>query len=271
MDSSPFSALAVPHLPLVIHNVRLLSGRNVSGDGSDGSVLEVEHEGRIHELQSASSWTEEWHAELIGKVGYVQRPGTRSLKHGGLAFHPYVDQTLRRCPHFDRDGRFGWTCDRWAHIEAAPHVIPGEDGAVVRDETVPVTIPVPPEFIQLCRQYGLSAEQLLRAFIADAAEIRNFVTAPREDRYSSNGSDERSMAVDYVERAFGHMREDQDELERRDEEAQERQEYVDGLEAALDDYVDRGGDPRQFLAAVDKIVDGHPPADDESQETTHGQ
>jgi hypothetical protein len=41
---------------------------------------------------------------------------------------------------------------------------------------------------------------VLRGFIADLAEIMNWASDPREDGYSSNGSDERMMVREYYER-----------------------------------------------------------------------
>lgn len=63
-----------------------------------------------------------------------------------------------------------------------------------------LTLKLPDEFIALCRQDGVTPEIVLRGFIADLCEIQSYVAAPRADGYSSNGSDERSMAWDYYER-----------------------------------------------------------------------
>jgi len=49
--------------------------------------------------------------------------------------------------------------------------------------------------------------QVLRGFIADAASLNNYMAEPRADGYSSNGSDERMLAYDYIERAYGMRRE----------------------------------------------------------------
>ena len=46
----------------------------------------------------------------------------------------------------------------------------------------------------------MEPETVLRGFIADLAEIMNWARNPREDGYSSNGSDERRMAREYYER-----------------------------------------------------------------------
>jgi len=51
-------------------------------------------------------------------------------------------------------------------------------------------IDLPDEFIELCKGDEVEPEQVLRGFIADLAEIMNWASDPREDGYSSNGSDE---------------------------------------------------------------------------------
>jgi hypothetical protein len=63
-----------------------------------------------------------------------------------------------------------------------------------------ITIELPIEFIELCEGDGVTPEIVLRGFIADLAGIHNWVANPRADGYSSNGSDERSMAQEYYER-----------------------------------------------------------------------
>lgn len=63
-----------------------------------------------------------------------------------------------------------------------------------------VTLALPEEFIALCASDGVAPELVLRGFIADLAGIMNWAANPRADGYSSNGSDERSMAMDYYRR-----------------------------------------------------------------------
>lgn len=63
-----------------------------------------------------------------------------------------------------------------------------------------ITIDLPPGFVELCAADGVKPETVLRGFIADLAGIMNWAANPRADGYSSNGSDERSMARDYYER-----------------------------------------------------------------------
>jgi len=63
-----------------------------------------------------------------------------------------------------------------------------------------INIKLPQEFIELCEEDKVEPEVVLRGFIADLCEIMNWANNPREDGYSSNGSDERRMAREYYER-----------------------------------------------------------------------
>lgn len=63
-----------------------------------------------------------------------------------------------------------------------------------------LTLELPIEFIELCEADGVEPAIVLRGFIADLAGIVSWQSAPRTDRYNSNGSDERGMAQDYYDR-----------------------------------------------------------------------
>ena len=63
-----------------------------------------------------------------------------------------------------------------------------------------LTLDLPAEFVELCEAGGVTPEIVLMGFIADLAGIMNWQTNPRQDGYSSNGSDERDMAQAYYER-----------------------------------------------------------------------
>ncbi len=52
----------------------------------------------------------------------------------------------------------------------------------------------------LCERDGVAPHTVLRGFIADLCSIMNWAKSPRDDGYSSNGSDERRMARAYYER-----------------------------------------------------------------------
>ena len=64
-----------------------------------------------------------------------------------------------------------------------------------------LTIELPVEFTALCAR---DAGDRAAGFIADLTGIMNFVSSPRADGYSSNGSDERDMARAYYEREATH-------------------------------------------------------------------
>lgn len=63
-----------------------------------------------------------------------------------------------------------------------------------------ITVALPEEFLALCASDGVSPELVLRGFIADLCQIISWAADLRTDGYSSNGSDERSMAMDYYRR-----------------------------------------------------------------------
>ncbi len=63
-----------------------------------------------------------------------------------------------------------------------------------------ITLELPREFIDLCKEDDADPEMVLRGFIADLAGIMNWAANPRKDGYGSNGSDEREMARAYYER-----------------------------------------------------------------------
>lgn len=139
----------------------------------------------------------------VGAVGVLVE-----LVNDKFQFREYPDPRLRRAPEYDAEGGdvWGWTIQEASGVlrplTAKAGVIPGKDGAVVPDETQPVQIDVPPEFFELCDSRGIEVEQALRAFIADLCELHNYIVQPREDGYSSNGSDERHLANEYFDRAF---------------------------------------------------------------------
>lgn len=63
-----------------------------------------------------------------------------------------------------------------------------------------ITLELPEEFVSMCEADGIEPVRVLRGFIADLAEIHNWANNPREDGYSSNGSDERRIANEYYVR-----------------------------------------------------------------------
>ncbi|APW47595.1 hypothetical protein [Rhodoferax antarcticus] len=63
-----------------------------------------------------------------------------------------------------------------------------------------LTLVLPEEFLALCASDGVTPELVLRGFIADLCQIMSWAAEPRTDGYCSNGSDERSMAMEYYQR-----------------------------------------------------------------------
>jgi hypothetical protein len=69
-----------------------------------------------------------------------------------------------------------------------------------------LTLALPAEFVIFCANHHTTPETVLRGFIADVAGIINWAANPREDGYSSNGSDERDMAFAYFDRCgYGYL------------------------------------------------------------------
>lgn len=141
----------------------------------------------------------------VGQLSILQRGDVECF-----TFWAYPDVRLRRI--MDKDipahGIYPafWT---WqlegaldSQIVAQEGIIPGIDGRFIENMTSPFELMVPPEFQDLCETFGISVEDVLRGFIADACGLQSFDVLPREDRYSSNGSDERQLAEAYLARAY---------------------------------------------------------------------
>jgi len=149
----------------------------------------------IHRIPvgSVAHWT-------VGAVGRLRLPsGSRQF-----AFHTYADPLLRRAPGLDdpSTNRWGWRLgERRFTVEAG--ILPGRGGAVVRRDTEPLSLDLPREFLALCEDCRLTPAAVLRGFVADLCSLHNWCSCPREDNYSSSGSDERAMAKDYFRRAYG--------------------------------------------------------------------
>ncbi|WP_374515977.1 hypothetical protein [Niveibacterium sp.] len=142
------------------------------------------------------------------KVGDV---GVLHLDEQGadFRFHAYPDNRLRRVPAQDEpaDGLWGWRLegvdDEFYSIKAG--VIPGKDCSIIVDDSEVISLKVPREFLDLCQTHELRPDAFLQSFIADLCELQNFMVRPREDGLSSHGSDERALANEWFERAYGHL------------------------------------------------------------------
>lgn len=204
--------------------------------------------------------------EKIGHVGVAVRAnefvdGRMTPCRDAVFFRPYIDQTLRRRPEIDiaahkqthrNEATVGWSCEARGLFHAPPGITPGEHGQYVPDTTELLTLRVPAAFAELCQEYGMSPEKVLSGFMADAAGLDSYVSNPRADGISSNGSDERDQAAGYVERAWGHRREEAAAWNQYREEAQEREENVaeviDCVRELADDYQ---ADPAAMIDLLD--------------------
>lgn len=237
-----------------VHNARLVE----ASTGQDAqAIFEIDGvQVRAPVATDLSRW--------IGQIGLFYAALSTDIRAAiKMRFNPYPDQSLRRRPEFDGGlragaGFLGWSCESRGIFLAPPSIIPGENGRFVPDTTVKLDLDIPPEFEEVCSAVGKSPAELLRGFIADAAGIRNSVATPRADRFNSNGSDERDMAESYIERAWGHLREQADRNRRFREEAEAKGAAMDDAIDEIQDLADEHGvDPadlpgilRRFLAGT---------------------
>ena len=137
-----------------------------------------------------------WPVGHIGRLRMAHKPG-------GMAFHAYVDQRLRRDPMGDdlELEKWGWRIGD-VRIQVRAGILPGLDGQVVTRDIEILEIELPREFIDLCARRGVTPMRVLRAYVADLCELINWFRCPREDGYSSNGSDERMYAQMHFHRTF---------------------------------------------------------------------
>jgi hypothetical protein len=138
----------------------------------------------------------------LGTVGRLRLPAERS----DYRFFAYPDQRLRRVPAEDdpHQNLWGWRIEQ-LHFAVRAGVITGKDGMVVIQDTESAVLELPREFLDLCHAARLRPETVLQGFIADLCALMNWVNCPREDGYSSNGSDERRIAQEYFRRAYGWL------------------------------------------------------------------
>lgn len=256
---------------MTLHNVRLV-GVTAGDDGIE--LLHVEGECGERAVLQGMAKVSDWRTKEIGQIGVVRRAGREWAETPARAclFHSYPDQSLRRAPELDSDepsieGRqpnvIGWRCDaRPAGFRAPVGLTPGKDGQFIQDRSVSVTLRVPHEFVEECQRYGMTPAEMLQGFAADAAGIMNYVINPRADRFGSNGSDERDMADAWMQRAYFAQFEEaeqaaaeaerlEDERERQEEAALEREEFG----WLLDDWHGAGGDKAELFKAVEKLIE----------------
>ena len=257
MSYDPFRELAKPFATVTIHNVQLVDVQQ----GEDGyERLCVERDGKAREMVGGARWSDQLSRRDLGRHGYLVpvawQPGSVTAP-GACYFRAYVDPSLRRVPDLDNaQGGRGWVCDAQPHGFIAPASIqPGEGGRYVADETVELTLRVPPEFDRECRRLQRTPKQVLEGFVADAAGIRDDMRCPRADGFGSNGSDERDMAEAWLQRAFGMDAIDIDAAEVAEEENDQRRMEQEEFGALLADYTDHGGQAADLFAKVQGLVD----------------
>lgn len=137
-----------------------------------------------------------------GTVGRLRLPSDRK----DYTFFAYPDQRLRREPSEDdpRQNLWGWRLEQLSFAVRAG-IVPGKGGLVVAQDTETAVLELPREFLTLCGTMRLKPETVLRGFVADLCALMNWTHCPREDGYSSNGSDERRIAQEYFRRAYGWL------------------------------------------------------------------
>ena len=164
----------------------------LTGIDADSSTLLFTTTGGVRRVSTVSpAW---WKVGTIGRL---------RLNDSSFAFLAYPDQRLRRDSAEDDSRRrlWGWTIDG-QRFACKSGVIPGRNGLVVSEDTDTLVLEIPREFVQLCVGYRLRPDTVLRGFIADVCGLMNWAHCPREDAYSSNGSDERQIARNYFRRAY---------------------------------------------------------------------
>lgn len=266
-STSIYTLVTMPLSGVTLHNARLVS---VQSDDNGYERLTVEHDGEVLDLPGGRHWSDRFSGRDEGRFGYVVPTRYIANESEGLQpgcfFHAYLDQSLRRVPELDSYARIGgheralavvgWRCDNSPKGFLAPiGIVPGENGRFVPDETVSVTIRVPPEFLRECQRVQMTPEQLLRSFVGDLSGIQNYATNPRADGYGSNGSDERDRAADWLDRAHGMNAIDLDQLDADEENAVERQSRYDDLASLLDEFEGHGGAPEDLMTEVQALVD----------------
>ncbi|MBD8051132.1 hypothetical protein [Limnohabitans radicicola] len=157
--------------------------------------------------------------EIVADDSVAWTEGRRGVliqfSSGDLRFSEYVEQRLRKvgdihpassgAPRHGRCGGIIWQLDgdrEGRRIFASEVIVPGIEGKFIPDQTQELKLLIPPELIAMCESRGLTAKDVLEGFIADLCGLQNYFVLPREDGYSSNGSDEREYAEQWFERAY---------------------------------------------------------------------
>lgn len=146
------------------------------------------------------------HASPLWSVG---ARGVLEITTRDLQFWTYAEPSLKRTPHLDRQHPQLGEIWAWAiegvtdPILTRPHFVPGLGGRYIADLTEPQEVAIPPEFVDLCQQRGVTAEHVLKAFMADLCALQSSPALPREDGFCSQGVAEQVKALSWFEQAFG--------------------------------------------------------------------
>lgn len=137
-----------------------------------------------------------------GAIGRLRLPTARD----SFVFQTYADQRLRRAPELDdlREQRWGWRIGE-RRFAVTSGLLPGHNGAVVPRDTDALTLELPREFVGHCQSRGLTPANVLRSFIGDLCVLSSVFERPREDGYTSGGSDQSELAKAYFQRAFDYL------------------------------------------------------------------
>lgn len=254
MKFNAFEQITKPWSQVTLHNVHLLAVRPTE---DSFTMITVGHQGAQCDLISANRWDAEWSPRDVGRCGYlVPAEPIDSAPQWACHFRKYLDPSLRRLFELDVKDQWGWLCDDRPQGFLAPAgLLPGVKGRYVADETISVTLHIPPEFVRLCRSVDHTPIEVLRGFVGDAAHINNYANRPRADGYDSNGSDERYMAEGWLMRAYGMDAVDVEQLEIAEEASAARADARDDFGVLLEEFIDYGGSANKLYDAVNALIE----------------
>ncbi|MBS0466034.1 MAG: hypothetical protein JSS31_11665 [Proteobacteria bacterium] len=254
MKFNPFEEITKPWSQVTLHNVHLLA---VCPTEDLRTMITVEYQGAKCDLISAGHWDAQWSPRDVGRFGYlVPADPIDSVSQWACRFRTYLDPSLRRLFELDAKDQWGWLCDDRPQGFLAPAgLLPGVKGRYVADETIPLTLRIPPEFVRLCRGVDRTPAEVLRGFVADAGNINNYCNWPRADGYDSNGSDERYMAEEWLKRAYGIDAVDVEQLEIAEEARAARADARDEFGVLLEEFLDYSGSVQKLHDAVNALIE----------------
>jgi len=167
--------------------------RSSSASSAHAACLSFVPPSRVYVLPTANmTW---WTLGTFGRLSLRKEPAE-------YTFRAYPDQRLRRIPALDDAAADMWA---WTFTDTARVVlvkaglIPGQNGAVVPEDTRALGLGVPYEFVQFCARLACVQRTCCAALLPTYVRFTTSSRAPREDGYGSNGRDERMLARTYFE------------------------------------------------------------------------